>query len=92
MIETQATIPAKDLQPLYTVIQDCRECAQKLSAAEANAVEDKAKIAALEKERNQAVSTAKGGGGRQKLRRECFWFVLGSVAGASLANAFQHRR
>jgi hypothetical protein len=90
--DTRATISTKDLQPLYAFVQDCRECEQKLSAAEANAADDRAKIDALQKERDGAVSVAKGGGGWKRLRRECWWFVIGVGAGAGALEAARHRR
>jgi type II secretory pathway pseudopilin PulG len=77
-----ARIPATDLKPLYDFVQDCRACQAQLVAAKLNATDDATKIAALTRERDAAITTARGGGIWLRLRRNALWFVVGAGAGA----------
>jgi type II secretory pathway pseudopilin PulG len=77
-----ARIPAADLKPLYDFVQDCRACQAQLATAKLNAADDATKIAALTRERDAAITTAKGGGVWLRLRRNALWFVVGAGAGA----------
>jgi hypothetical protein len=82
-----ATIPAADLKPLFDFAATCKECQQKLAAAEADKADDAVKIGALTKERNEAVTAAKGGSKWQRIKRAGKWFVIGAAAGALAAKA-----
>jgi type II secretory pathway pseudopilin PulG len=77
-----ARIPAADLKPLYDFVQDCRACQAQLAAAKLNAADDATKIAALTRERDAAIKSAKGGGVWLRLRRNALWFIVGAGAGA----------
>ena len=77
-----AQIPAADLKPLFDYVQDCRSCQAQLAAAKQDATDNVAKLAAVTKERNAAVATAKGGTFWQRLHRNALWFVVGAGAGA----------
>jgi hypothetical protein len=83
-----AQIPAADLKPLYDYVQDCRACQAKLSDAQQNAADAAAKIAALTRERDAAITAAKGGAFPRRLRRNALWFALG----ATVAYAATHPR
>jgi hypothetical protein len=75
-----AQFPAADLKPLYNYIQDCRACQSQLSAARQDLSDESAKVAALTRERDAAVTAAKGGPFWRRLRRDALWFVLGASA------------
>jgi hypothetical protein len=85
-----AQIPAADLKPLYDFVQDCRACQARLAVAQQNAADDAAKIAALTRERDAAVTAAKGGGFWLRLKRNAKWFALGAGVGAAAYAAAHH--
>ena len=87
-----AQIPAADLKPLFDYVQDCRSCQAQLAAAKQNSTDNAAKLAALTKERDAAVTTAKGGTFWQRLHRNALWFVVGAGAGAAAVCGTGHCR
>ncbi len=82
-----AILPAADLKPLYDFALDCKACQAKLAAAQNDLKDEKTKTAALTKERDAAVRTAKGGSALRRIARAAKWFVLGAAAGAIAARA-----
>jgi ABC-type nickel/cobalt efflux system permease component RcnA len=82
---TQAVIPSQDLKPLYDFALDCKSCQAKLTASQGDLADEKAKTAALSKERDAAVKAAKGGSILQRVVRAAKWFALGAAAGALAA-------
>jgi hypothetical protein len=74
-----AQIPAADLKPLYNYVQDCRACQDQLAAANQNLSDAAIKIAALTRERDAAITTAKGGTFWRRLRRNALWFAIGAA-------------
>jgi len=82
-----AILPAADLKPLYDFALDCNACQAKLGAAQSDLNDERTKTAALTKERDAAVRTAKGGSALRRIARAAKWFVLGAVAGAIAAKA-----
>jgi len=82
-----AILPAADLKPLYDFALDCKACQAKLAAAQSDLNDEKTKTAALAKERDDAVRTAKGGSALRRIVRAAKWFVLGAAAGAIAAKA-----
>ena len=78
-----AQVPAADLKPIYDFVQDCRACQAKLAAATQDKVDDAAKIAALERERDAAITASKGGTFWRRLRRNALWFAVGAGFGAA---------
>ncbi len=78
-----AQIPSSDLKPLYDYVQDCRACQAQLAAAKQNQADDAAKLAALTRERDAAVTAAKGGTFWRRLRRNAAWFGVGAALGAA---------
>lgn len=78
-----AQIPAADLKPLYDFVQDCRACQAKLSVAMQNAADDAAKFTAITRERDAAITAAKGGSFWRRLRRNTLWFVVGAGFGVA---------
>jgi hypothetical protein len=87
-----AQIPAADLKPLYDFVQDCRSCQGQLAAAKQDSTDNAAKLAAVTKERDAAIATAKGGSFWQRLRRNALWFVIGAGAGTAAVCATGHCR
>jgi hypothetical protein len=89
--QSAAEIPAADLAPLYNYVQDCRACQLQLTAAKQNATDDAAKIRALTRERDAAVTAAKGGPFWLRLKRNAHWLAIGAAVGAvSSAAALCH--
>jgi hypothetical protein len=82
---TQAVIPSQDLKPLYDFALDCKSCQAKLTAAQGDLADEKAKTAALTKERDAALKAAKGGSVLNRLARAAKWFAIGAAAGALAA-------
>jgi hypothetical protein len=82
-----ALIPAADLKPLYDFTLDCQACQAKLSGAKGDLADEKAKTAALTKERDDALRIAKGGSAWRRVTRAAKWFLLGAAAGAVVAKA-----
>jgi hypothetical protein len=87
-----AQIPAADLKPLFDFVQDCRSCQAQLAAAKQDSTDNAAKLAAVTKERDAAIITAKGGTFWQRLRRNALWFAIGAGAGAAAVCATGHCR
>ena len=82
-----AQIPAADLAPLYEYVQDCRACQLQLTAAKQNATDDAAKIRALTREREAAVTAAKGGSFWLHLKRNAHWLAIGAAIGVVTSTA-----
>ena len=80
--QSTAEIPAADLAPLYNYVQDCRACQLELTAAKQNATDDDAKIRALTRERDAAITAAKGGPFWLRLKRNAHWLAIGAAVGA----------
>lgn len=85
-----AQIPAADLKPLDSYVQDCRACQDQLSVAKQNSADDALKIAALTKDRDAAVTAAKGGTFWRRLRRNAEWFAVGAATGFVAEHATKH--
>jgi len=81
-----AEIPAADLKPLYNYVQDCRACQIRLASATQNSSDEAAKIAALTRERDAAVTASKGGTLWRRFRSDALWLAVG----ASLGYAAHH--
>jgi hypothetical protein len=78
-IDCFAQIPVTDLKPLYDNVQDCRASQAKLAAAKETNSENTAKIAALIRERDAAIKTAKHGTITNRLRHNAMWFAIGAA-------------
>jgi type II secretory pathway pseudopilin PulG len=87
-----AQIPTADLKPLYDYVQDCRSCQAQLAAAKLNAADNAAKLTAISRERDAALTAAKGGTFWRRLRRNALWFAVGVGAGTVAACANGHCR
>ena len=87
-----ATIPAADLKPLYDFAVTCKECQAKVVSLEADKIDDQVKIGALLKERDEAVTAAKGGSKLQRIKRAAKWFIIGAGAGAAALCGSGHCR
>ena len=80
--QSTAEIPAADLATLYNYVQDCRACQLQLTAAKQNASDDASKIRALTRERDAAITAAKGGPFWLRLKRNAHWLAIGAAIGA----------
>lgn len=78
-------IPTDDLKPLYDFALDCKACQAKLAASQADLTGEKAKTAALTRERDDAFRVARGGSVLQRIARAAKWFAIGAAAGAIAA-------
>jgi hypothetical protein len=87
-----AEIPAADLKPLYDFVQDCRACQLRLAAAKQDASDNALKITALTRERDAAVTAAKGGSFWLRLRRNAHWLAIGAAASAGILCGTGHCR
>ena len=85
-----AQIPATDLKPLYDFTQTCRECQLRLAAAQQDHADDLTKLDSLTRERDAAITAAKGGTFWRRLRRNALWFVVGAGVGAAAAHVAAH--
>ena len=81
-----AQIPSADLKPLYDFTQNCRECQLRLAAAQQDHADDLTKLDSLARERDAALTAAKGGTLWRRLRRNALWFVIGAGVGAASAH------
>jgi hypothetical protein len=86
-----AQIPSADLKPLFDYVQDCRACQAQLAAAKQNTSDDATKIAALTRERDAAVTAAKGGTFWRRVRRNAEWFAVGAALGAAAGYTVSRR-
>lgn len=84
-----AIIPLADLKPLYDFTLDCQACQAKLSTAQNDLADEKAKTAALTKERDDAIRVAKGGGAWRRFARAAKWLAIGAAAGAIASKSFR---
>ena len=85
--KTNAVIPAEDLKPLYDFTIDCKACQSKLTAAQADLTDERAKTSALTRERDDALRIARGGSLLRRITRAAKWFIIGAAAGAVAAKA-----
>ncbi|MBZ5701458.1 MAG: hypothetical protein LAN84_06395 [Acidobacteriia bacterium] len=82
-----AQLPVEDLKPLFDFVQDCKACQAELAGARGNLADERAKTAALIRERDDALRLARGGGFWRRAARAAKWFALGAAAGAIAAQA-----
>jgi len=78
--------PVEDLKPLYDFVQDCRACKAQLDAARADLTDQRARSAAVAKERDAAIKAAKGGSFWSRLGRNVKWLAIGTGIGVVLAH------
>jgi hypothetical protein len=89
-----ASIPAADLPALRDQITACQTCSVKLSTAQADLSSRDQRLtlagqqlSALTKERDAAVTAAKGGGKWQRIKRAAKWFGIGAALGYAASKA-----
>jgi hypothetical protein len=83
-----ATIPAADLKPLFDFAATCKECQAKVLVLQQDKADDAVKIGGLVKERDEAVTAAKGGSKLQRIKKAGKYLVIGGgIAIALLAGA-----
>jgi hypothetical protein len=83
-------LPSADLKPLFDYVQDCRGCDARLTAAQQDLADERTKEQALQRERDAAVTNAKGGSVWTHLKRSAKWFGIGALAGAAAVVAAHH--
>lgn len=84
---TTISVPQPDLVPLYDNLQDCREDKAQSDALQKDLSDEKSRSAALQHERDAAVTTAHGGTFLTRLKRSAKWFAIGIAIGAAAATA-----
>lgn len=84
---SQALLATADLKPLYDFALDCQACQAKLTAAQGDLSDERAKTALLTKERDEALRTAKGGSALRRAARAAKWFLIGAAAGLAASRA-----
>ena len=77
-----ANIPQQDLGPLYDYFENCKATTLGLDNAKKDLADEQTQVTALTKEREDAVSSGKGGSFWTRLRRGAKWFAIGAAAGA----------
>lgn len=83
-------MPSADLKPLYDFTQNCHECQLRLVAAQKDHADDLTKLDSLTRERDAAITAAKGGTFWRRLRRNALWFAIGAGVGAASAHIAAH--
>lgn len=81
----QVQMPVEDLKPLYDSALECQACQAQLKAAQGDLADEKVKSQALSKERDDALTAAKGGSVLRRVVRAAKWFAIGAAAGAVVA-------
>jgi hypothetical protein len=87
---TTVSIPQPDLVPLYDDLQDCRANAEQTDSLKKDLTDEKTRSAALERERNAAVTAVHGGTFFVRLKRSAKWFAIGVATGAAIAAITRH--
>ena len=87
---TTVTIPKPDLIPLYDALQDCRANTIETATLQKDLSDEKSQAAALQHERDAAISAAKGGTLLTRLKRATKWFIIGLTVGVAVAATTHH--
>jgi hypothetical protein len=87
--EGSASLPSRDLVPLFNFADDCRAGAARLNAAQADALLDEKKIRALQLGQSAALKAPRGGDFGHRIRIATLWFAVGA---SSATAAFCVRR
>jgi hypothetical protein len=87
---TTISVPQPDLVPLYDELQDSRENNAQSDALQKDLSDEKARSAALLRERDAAVATAHGGTFLTRLKRSAKCFGIGVIAGVAISAAARH--
>ncbi len=92
-----ARIPQQDLPAIRDMIESCKECRVKLNAAQQGvASKDQQlslageQLSAMQRERDAALTAAKGGNLWRRIRRNALWFVIGGATAATLGGVAHH--
>jgi hypothetical protein len=87
---TSISVPQPDLVPLYDDLQDCLANAVENDSLKKDLSDEKARSAALLRERDTAIAVAHGGTFLVRLKRAAKWFAIGLATAAAVA-AIAHR-
>ena len=82
-------VPSADLKPLFDYVQNCRACQAQLAAVQQDVQDERAKNAALTKQRDEALNAAKGGSVWHRTLRVVKWVAIGFGIGF-VAHAAMH--
>jgi hypothetical protein len=92
-----ATIPQQDLPMLRNEIESCKECAVKLVTAQQDLVSKDqelklagAQLSATQRERDAALTAAKGGSLWRRAQRNARWLTAGAAAATAALCATHH--
>ena len=92
-----AKIPQQDLPAIRDMIESCKECSVKLNAAQQDlASKDQQlrlageQLSATQRERDAALTAAKGGNLWRRIRRNALWFLIGGATAATLGGVAHH--
>jgi hypothetical protein len=80
-------IPAEDLKPLYDLVLDCRACQAERESLRKDLDDEHAKQVALSKERDAAVTAARGGSIWTRTKRAAKWVGIGIIIGLAARSA-----
>jgi hypothetical protein len=86
-----ANIPQADLKPLYDYLENCEATTLDDATARKDLTDEQTQVTALTKERDAAVSSAKGGGFWTRFRRGAKWCAIGAATGAIAGAVAAHR-
>jgi hypothetical protein len=87
---TTISVPQPDLVPLYDKLQDCRASEAQADDLQKDLSDEKTRSAALQRERDAAISAARSGRFFVRLKRAAKWFVIGAATGAAAAAIARH--
>ncbi len=92
-----ARIPQQDLPAIRDMIESCKECSVRLNAAQQNVTSKDQQLrlageqlSAMQRERDAALTTAKGGNLWRRIQRNALWFVIGGATAAALGGVAHH--
>lgn len=83
----QSNLTLEDAKKLADFSISCKQCEISRASAEAQLAEKDKQIESVKKERDAALTQAKGGSFLKRIKRNSKWFVIGAVAGAAAISA-----
>lgn len=97
--DAMASIPQQDLPSLRDLLESCKECKVELNAAQQDLASKNQQLrlageqlSATERQRDAAVTAAKGGTFWHRVGRNTHWLLVGAGAGAAALCATRHCR
>ena len=84
------SVPQSDLKPLYDSLQDCRACALERETTKKDLADEQARVTAVTRERDAAITAARGGTFWSHLKHAAKWFAIGAATAAIATTASHH--